>query len=187
MLIGIFLDSLLTNFSKYTKIGKAFGAIIFLLISVILVNYSATIIYGMCAKNFIKNRLNKTYLFETNLIEGKLEYAKDIKNILGKVDFVLTNEVYYYLATEQKDMKKFPAYEDLFTYENCEKIIDFMQDEDTSICIESGTLNFLKYHYNEELEKIIKEKYQEINLRKYEWVILVNKENFENIGRLNEI
>ncbi len=120
-------------------------------------------------------------------MEVGLEKAEKLKEILGKVDFILSGEAYYYLATGQEDMKKFPAYEDIFTYENCGRIVKFMQDTDNSICVQASIFDFLKYHYSEYLDKIIKEKYQVVELEQYNWVILVSKENFENIGRINEI
>ena len=187
ILIGIFLDTILENFLRYSKIGKVFSGIIFIVIFSVLANYSASAVYSTFKYEFVKSRLNKEELFKNNFIEENLKVAKKLKEILGKIDFVSQQESYYYLETEQKDLKRFPARVDLFTFEDVEKIIEFMKEENTSICINTDIYRVLNAAYGEEINKLLEEKYKTVELEQYDWIIFVNEENFENISKIEEI
>ena len=187
ILIGIFLDMILQNFIKYSKTGKVFSCIIFIVTFIVLANYSASTIYATLKKEFVSSRLNKEELYENNFMEEELKTVKDLKEILGRIDFVVYQESYYYLETEQKDLKKFPARADLFTYEDVEKIVKFMKEENTSICVNTDLYRVLSGVYEEEINELLEEKYKIVKLEQYDWVVFVNEENFENISKIEEI
>ncbi len=187
ILAFVFLDNILSNFKKYTKTGKAFSGIIFMVIFTILTNFSATVVYSFFAEQNVQLRFKKDIIFKYNFKWENLDYAKKLKEILGRVDFVVPEEVYYYIETEQKDLKKFPSYVDLFTYEDCEKIIKFMKEENTSICIEKTLFENLDKKYKEEIDNLLETKYKKIYNEKRGWIIFINEENFDNIEKVKSI
>lgn len=73
-----------------------------------------------------------------------------------------------------KDTKKLPAKVDMFTYKDCEKVIEYLEETEKDIVINKKLYYFLKKKYSEEVNQIMKNKFN-IEESK-ENVILINNQ-----------
>ena len=71
ILAFVFLDNILSNFKKYTKTGKAFSGIIFMVIFTILTNFSATVVYSFFAEQNVQLRFKKDIIFKYNFRKSR--------------------------------------------------------------------------------------------------------------------
>ncbi len=185
ILLGIFLDYILENFSKCTKFEKICECITFSIIITILVNFSSLTLYSFLYEEQIHKILNKKEYFNENVLEESLESSKKLKEILGKIDFYLNGEHFYYLATNQKDTKRFQGAVDTFTREDNKKVVEFLKENKTSLCI-----NFLSYKILsgrdavEEIAGLLESDYKIFECTKIPAYILINKDNYDKIDEL---
>ncbi len=189
IILGIFLDYLIENYRKYMKAEKVYKGFIILLITATLSNFATFTIYAIFNEKGCSDKLDKRTVFETNIISPALKTARILKNIFGKVDFVINFESYYYIATNQKDNKKFPAYVDIFSYEDCKKILDYMEENEITLCMQPDIFDAIKLKYEDELCELLNEKYKMVEMKRCGWIVFINRENFDKIDVLikNEI
>lgn len=145
MLIGVFSDILLKKLSLVKLKKYQISNIIIVCISIILLSVLATpTIYSLITDDTIKLHFNKEELKNISILEDFSEY--DTSNL----EFITDYESLYYDKYNIKDTKKFSAKVDIFTYEDCKKVMNFLKETDKDIVIDSNILKILESRYEEE-------------------------------------
>lgn len=172
MLGTIFLDMLIDKKQeKSINTNKICNIIIFAIISVVLVNFAGTTLYSLLGREEVKQFINKGELKNESVLKTELEEIDKILEDVEEIDIVLGGESYYYRHINKADTKKMPAYIDIFTYEDCYKIIDCIKEERT-IYTDIIMLYSITNKYKNELIQTIEEKKYDVLCKKEKILIL---------------
>lgn len=185
ILIGIFLDFILSNNSKETKIYKFYNwSYIIIFISILTILGTSAIYYSITdiRVNYV---FEKEFIKEYNIIDEEIELAKKIKDIFDEVDFIMPSGIYYYESLGIADKRKFNEYVDLFKFEDYKKVIDYMKENDVTICANKTKYKVFEKRYKEEIAELLDNKYKYVEIGNY--VFFVNEKNWKNIDKLNEM
>lgn len=146
VLCGAFLDELLIKI-KNDNTNKVLNISISLLLFFILIVLSLSSIYSLWTNNELKSIINKEYINEKNGLSDSIEMMNVIRNKIGQLDFIMPFESYYYYNLDIKDKKCFSSYVDIFKYEECKKIIDYLEISKNSLYMTMDIYNILEEKY----------------------------------------
>lgn len=181
ILLGMFLDYLINNYKKDLKRN-----IIMFIIAGTLVICGTSSIYCMFTNKGTMNMLNKEKIKEIDALGEMVEVTQNIKDVTeGKLEILIPYEGLIYERMNMQDTKGISAFEDLFTYEECRKVIKYLEKNDVSLYTVTDMYDMLNYKYHDEMENAIKDKYKII--KKDEYVMIVNQDNWKNIKKIEEV
>ena len=61
-----------------------------------------------------------------------------------------------------------------------------MKENETSLCMEYSLFNAIAEKYEDELYELLEEKYKIIEMKHLNWILFINRENFDKINELVE-
>lgn len=164
ILMGIFLGNLLRQIRLQKKsVLKFVNILTAFIILTILCAFSTLAVCNLIANKNIHLFLNKKELNSKKYLDDYSEY--NVQNM----EFITEQESLYYKKYNLKDTKKFSAYVDIFTYEECDKIEEYLKSTDKDVVIEKTLYEILKERYNWDM----KDKF-EIQEKK-DKIILINR------------
>ena len=157
LLVGIFTEKLLKTekFVKSKNLHISNTIILGINICLLSVLASSSVV-ALINSNIIKTYMNKE----------KLNHVRGINLIdfsnydTSNMDFILEYESLYYLKYDLKDEKKFPAKVDLFTYDDCKKILEYMKLTNKDIAIDKQIYILLNYKYAIQEDIELKNKFE---------------------------
>ena len=166
ILTGIFAEILLRRVMHIKRLHVS-NAII-LVISIISLSILAT----TCITSLLNSNNIKTYMDKNKLNSIKETNLYDFSGYdTSNMDFILEYESLYYVKYNLVDKKRFSAKVDLFTYNECEKILEYMELTDKNIAIDKDIYIIInKYSKG---KKIIENKFKVQEEEKY--MVLLNK------------
>lgn len=145
ILCGVFLDELLTKIKQNNN--KIFNNMISLLLYLTLTVLALSNIYSLCTNSELKTIITKQESNETDEFRNTIALMKTIKEQIGELDFIMPYESYYYYNLNIEDKKCFSSYIDIFTYDECRKIITYLSNSEKSLYMTKDIYMILKEKY----------------------------------------
>lgn len=153
ILVAIYLDYLICNLDKIKGINKNISKSCILVVFIALSIISLATIYSMI------NNEKIVQMYDKSNISSDFDYKEmdKLNEIIDNLQYLGDNEPYFYIRYRREDIKKMPGYIDLFTYEDCKKIIDILEDTH-NLYVNGNIYDKVLEKYPELYEKIL-EKY----------------------------
>ncbi len=184
LLVGFLIDKLLRKLKK----GRVYHLILCFHGIVILIIVTVTTVYTCITDKRVTQFFNKEELNQSNCIDNEIQEMKQIQETIPNVQLIIPNESYYYINLNLIDNKRFPAYVDLFTYEDIEKICNSIMENKNSWYILGDLYEILINKHSEKMKQAEEQYYKKY--KKDENILLVQKSELNginNIGNINEI
>ena len=180
ILLAIYLDYLVINYKKEKGIMKYLQIICIVAIMTVFSMAAITSIYSV-----LFNENVKSLCYKNNLKSSCYNYTKldKLNDIIDDMQYLGDGESYFYERYKRKDVKKMPGYVDLFTYEDCKKVMDVVK-ENNNVCTNRKIYDILNNKYKELLDENKYEIYTDGGL-----YVFLNKEEYDQtvMSKIEEI